>query len=387
MQSAPELVVVDDEPRVANALKLEIGLEFPSAPFSIRTFNDAASCAEHVREHPDSVFLVISDLRMPGMNGSELLARIRALSADIQTMLLTAFVDVPDIQRAVSTSIQSLLLKPWTSESLVAEVNKAWHTWTLRKENEALKREIDLLLGSAGDFQMNLFSAAIPQGRFADFDVSFLPHQQYHCGGDFYDIIDLGEGRYTILLGDVSGHGPRSAMVAAMAKTAIRLTIDQRPDCAGDPGLLVARLNDFFCKMLEGAQGLLIALSAVHIDCPRASCTVVSAGQPSALIAGKDGAILLEGGNHAIGVIPASRFQAVSINLNPGDCLALYTDGLVESTHGQMMLDRERIRRELAVAGKLPAAAITQRFRNLLPGSVFTDDVTLITVRYPGPPK
>jgi sigma-B regulation protein RsbU (phosphoserine phosphatase) len=251
MNGRPEIVLVDDEPRVTQSLEREIRLEAGDEAFTITSFNTPEISIPYIADHQDTVFLVISDLRMPEMNGSELLIRIRERCPELQTVLLTAYTDIDNIQRAVSASIQGLLFKPWTHESIIAEIHKAHAARKLQEENRLLKRRIDDMLRSAGDFQQSLLAQAVPESQRVSFDIAFQPHEEFHCGGDFYDVMDVGEERYMTLLGDVTGHGPKPAMIAAMLSMAIHSVTDENPKLKTEPDKLLKKLNDYFCTMLS----------------------------------------------------------------------------------------------------------------------------------------
>ena len=77
MSGIPEIVLVDDENRVTQSLEREIRMAFGSEEFRITRFENPEEAAAYTAPPPDNLFLVISDLRMPHMSGSELLAKVR----------------------------------------------------------------------------------------------------------------------------------------------------------------------------------------------------------------------------------------------------------------------------------------------------------------------
>ncbi len=383
----PELVIVDDEVRVGASLERELSLEFAERPFSVRVFTDPRECVDWVSSHPEGVFLVISDLRMPGMNGSDLLAKVRQAGKDIQTILLTAYVDIPDIQKAVSTSIMSLLFKPWSRDHLVAEVERALSAWSLRTENARLRRELDGMLESAGDFQRALFAHAAPSFAKLDVDVAFLPHDVYHCGGDFYRILDDGAGGCLAVVGDVAGHGPKPAMVAAMATAAIGWAAEADPRLLLDPGRFLAAINDRFCAMVASSPELLMAMTAIRFDPDADRLSFATAGQPPAWLLRGGRATPLHTGNTALGAVPGQGFASGSAEFLPGDLVFCHTDGLTESVRSAWCLDGPELAAAIEACASSRAAEAVERFKPLLPGAAFSDDVTVLRVErlIPGP--
>lgn len=382
-----ELVIVDDEPRVTQSLEREIRLEFGAEAFQITSFNDPEGALAYIRTRKDAVFLVISDLRMPQMNGSELLVLIRKDCPDVQTVLLTAFTDIDNIQRAVSASIQGLLFKPWTRESITNEVEKARTLWSLKRENSTLRRRIDEMLRDAGDFQKALFAQSIPDSASVAFDISFNPHADFHCGGDFYNILEIDKGRYLALLGDVTGHGPKSAMIAGMVLSALKAITDADPSLRTKPDHLMKRLNDQFCGLLSCAPETLVSLAAVYVDTPGKVLSLATAGLPPVAHIRDGQPELLGTPNHMLGAFPDTPFYKTERFLTPGDRIVMSTDGLVESVPEFFHLSAELEIGILASRADYSAKAIVEDCRKLLPGAAFTDDVTVISLEILAEPK
>lgn len=92
--------------------------------FSVYAFTNPLIALEHFRVNSDSYVLIISDLRMPGMDGIELIKKVKAINPDIRTLLITAF-EVEDSvfhQYKKGNLIDSILQKPITMKNLVTEV-------------------------------------------------------------------------------------------------------------------------------------------------------------------------------------------------------------------------------------------------------------------------
>jgi sigma-B regulation protein RsbU (phosphoserine phosphatase) len=384
MTGRPEIVLVDDEPRVTQSLEREIRLEAGDDAFTITSFNNPENSISYITEHQDTVFLVISDLRMPEMNGSELLIKLRQSCPELQTVLLTAYTDIDNIQRAVSASIQGLLFKPWTHESIIAEISKAHAARKLQEENRLLKRRIDDMLRSAGDFQQSLLALTIPESQRVSFDIAFRPHEEYHCGGDFYDIIECGDERYMTLLGDVTGHGPKPAMIAAMLSMAIHSVTNENPQLRTEPDLLLKKLNDYFCALLSCSPETLVALTAVFVDTKARSLAVATAGMPPVVHIRDGKPELISTPNRILGGFPDTPFYKTERFLNPGDVIFLATDGLVEVVQSSFHATDDAVAEIFTGRRNYRTDSIIERFREILPEKTFTDDVTVIAMTIEG---
>ncbi|TCW61408.1 hypothetical protein C5O22_06200 [Treponema sp. J25] len=382
MNTKYELVLVDDESRVTEALEREIRHIFGDERFSIKAFNDPLISAKYIADNRDSVFLVISDLRMPAMSGSELLTLVRKASPEIQTILLTAYTDIEDIQKAIMASIQSLLFKPWTRDSLETEIAKAYELWNIRRENTLLASRIDSMLKEAGEFQKRLFASTIPSISELQIEVSFIPFETFHCGGDFFEFRRLDDNNFFVILGDVAGHGLKSAMMAVMLKTAMDELIALEPGLPETPDLFLSSLNNYYCQLLRNEPEVLIDLVAVTISIEKKRLSVANAGMPSVIYVHQALPEFLSGGNPMLGAFIDAPFTQVEREFVPGDRLFLFTDGLIESVPHFFTMKGPEVISTLQTMPEQPIEDIVATFRSALPGGCFTDDVTLMSILF-----
>ncbi len=384
MENRFVLVLVDDEPGITRSLEREIRLEFGHDAFEIVTFNDPVEALSWISDRINEVFLVIADLRMPEMNGSDLLVRIRALSETVQTILLTAYTDIDSIQKAVSSSILSLMFKPWKRGELVTEIDRALRMRKCKLENALLKGRIDEMLASAGEFQRSLFSLEPPQSKRLSWSVSFNPLETYHCGGDFYEIDGVDADRYLVVVGDVTGHGPKSAAIACMLKVALRASLERAPYLRVAPDLLLAELNDLFCDLLEPTPEILLPMHVAFVDPAAKTVSLASAGMPPAILARKGIPRLFPCSNPVPGAFKTSEYAKVDIALEPGDRFILYTDGLAESAPAFFSREGEDFLKHVTARADYSADALLSSFRDAIPDCRFSDDVTIVSMLFEG---
>lgn len=385
-QSKPLLVLVDDDIQVLRALEREIRLSLDHLGFAVLGFDDSLNCLDFLEAESHRVFLLISDLRMPRMRGSDLLERVHRDFPEILTILLTAYADLPDLQKTVSASIHGLIFKPWTSDQLQAEIIKAWDMYRFRREHRRMETQLKQQLLDAAQFQQQLFSAQIPEDSRYRFDIWYRPVDQYQVGGDLYDIVPLDNGRMLILLGDVSGHGIKPALVGAMVKTLYQgFLLDhsgQPAEDAPSPAALVSHLNRGVCSLMGDNRDILVAFTAMVIDPGTNTLTVCSAGQPPVFVLRDDSAIPLVSKDPAPGIMLSSRYRDIDYPLLTGDRVVLLTDGLIEDESQQKRLSREQMMTTLLrnSAGPLSAKALAKGFLMGLGSPDFKDDSTLIAL-------
>jgi len=174
---------------------------------------------------------------------------------------------------------------------------------------------------SARELQQVLIPETLPELPGFAVTSAYRPAQE--VGGDFFQIIPL-EGRYAgstlILLGDVSGKGLKAAMTVSLIVGAARTLARFAPR----PGELLAELN----VRLDGRlQGGFVTCLAMLLD-KEGRCTIASAGHPAPFLNDRE---LPLPGALPLGLVPASTYEEVSIDLFEGDRVTLYTDGLLEA--------------------------------------------------------
>ncbi len=143
------LLIVDDEPNVLNALRrlCQNGAILPAIPDpSISTFTSPIDALDYVDRHP--VDLVVSDYRMPDMDGATFLARVKERQPDAARIIMSACSDIDGIVRAVNhAGIFRFVSKPWSDPDLKAAITEVLSHRALLLENRRLADEVRVQQG------------------------------------------------------------------------------------------------------------------------------------------------------------------------------------------------------------------------------------------------
>ncbi|HET6410392.1 MAG TPA: PP2C family protein-serine/threonine phosphatase, partial [Chthoniobacteraceae bacterium] len=158
--------------------------------------------------------------------------------------------------------------------------------------------------------------------------LSFAAHYRpaRHVGGDFYDVMDMGE-RYFFVIGDVSGKGMPAALLMAQALSTLRLILE--PTIS--PAIALSRWNDMLCGTT--IRGMFITAMLGRIDPKQRELEIASCGHSEPLLVRHSGqveSIPLPGGP-PLGVVPDRTMRSRVISLEANDWVVTYTDGLSES--------------------------------------------------------
>lgn len=220
--------------------------------------------------------------------------------------------------------------------------------------------------------------AELPHGFAVRYQAASRPLQ---VGGDWYDVVDLDDGRIAMVVGDCVGHGLAAATVMGQVRSACRALLFDNPS----PGAALAGM-DRFAARLPGAQ-CTTAVCAV-LDPKTGELVYSSAGHPPPVLVEADGTTrkLDEGHTIALGVRPDWSRPEARLTIPARATLLLYTDGLVE---------RRRVTLEHGISR---AAGLVQDGRDstldeladqimsgLAPGGGYQDDVVLLLYRHPAP--
>ena len=177
--------------------------------------------------------------------------------------------------------------------------------------------------------QRSLLPAAPPAVEGIDVAVRYLPAEG-DLGGDWYDVFTLPSGKTGIVMGDVEGHGLRSAIVMGRLRSALRAyALDH-----DDPAEVLQRLDRKLCHFeAEISATVLYAVTEPPFD----QVVICNAGHPAPLIAheGQEVADVADiSPGLLLGLDPEEPRQSEKIAVEPGTALAFYTDGLVERRTG-----------------------------------------------------
>jgi DNA-binding NtrC family response regulator len=132
----PAILIVEDEPKMRRLLELNLG-EDGASTFSA---GDAEAGLKILRQEP--VDLVLTDFKLPGMNGMEFLHAIRQINADIPVVMMTAYGSVETAVEAMKNGATNYVLKPFSLEEIKLVIRKELDVRQLRAENRTLREEL-----------------------------------------------------------------------------------------------------------------------------------------------------------------------------------------------------------------------------------------------------
>jgi phosphoserine phosphatase RsbU/P len=231
-------------------------------------------------------------------------------------------------------------------------------------------------LQRAREIQESLLPKVIPQ--VPGFEVASAWQPARAVGGDYFDVLKLGESRLAICIADVSGKGVPAALLMANVQASLRASVRD----LDSPARVCGIVNGMLCESIAGDKfvtffcGVLDATSRVFRYC--------NAGHPYPILVSSGTVRTLDQGGAVLGVFPDWKYEDSSVDLSPGDRLLLFTDGITEAASPQ---GEEFGMERVAGFAKTNAANSSARMNEQLLaqvtafcGAQFHDDATLLVL-------
>jgi phosphoserine phosphatase RsbU/P len=200
-------------------------------------------------------------------------------------------------------------------------------------------------------------------------------------GGDFYDILPLDDGRLIVTVGDVAGKGSPAALLMALLLAMMRTLVDERLE----PAPLVTRLNVQVCRHAPASR--FITLFYAVFEPLTGALVYVSAGHMPPLLMRANGSCeRLSDGGIALGMFEQSTYTTGRAMLQPGDLVAIYSDGITEAENpAGKPFDEVGLETALKAASKETLATIganvVRAVERHTDEKKFADDLTILLLR------
>jgi serine phosphatase RsbU (regulator of sigma subunit) len=227
---------------------------------------------------------------------------------------------------------------------------------------------------TAETLQRSLLPQSVPEPENLDLAVRYVPGiEGMEIGGDWYNVTDVGEGRFFFAVGDVSGRGVTAASLMAELRFAIKAYAKENPE-PGDVMNRISRLSRI------GDTGHFATVLCGLLDNASRTLTLASAGHPNPVLAhGGRAELLATETGPPIGV-QHDRYPAVRTPVPHGATLIAYTDGLVERRGESIDEGLERLRQVSATGG--PLEPLLDRLLSTLVPQGSSDDIVLVGVHW-----
>jgi sigma-B regulation protein RsbU (phosphoserine phosphatase) len=232
-------------------------------------------------------------------------------------------------------------------------------------------------LNRAREIQQALLPKELPW--IDGFEIAGIWEPARTVGGDYFDVIRLGEKKLGICIADVVGKGVPAALLMANVQATVRAYASESVSPAG----LCDRVNSVVCANI--AEGKFVSLFYGILDGEEKTLRFTSAGHPRPILKNTLGTVAqLDNGGAVLGIFPNWKYEDSFVQLVPGDLLVLFTDGITEAAraNGEQLGEEGLIQLVTRLAGEPPSKLNAKLLADVkgFCASHMQDDATLLTI-------
>jgi serine phosphatase RsbU (regulator of sigma subunit) len=319
------ILIVDDDPQFRQFLI--VWLKTRGFQVEVAASGEEAVAQLESAARPDLVFL---DVLLPGITGLQVLELIRDQADDMAIILTTAYGSEPVAINALRRGADDYLRKPFDTREFQAILQRTLDRLRLRRQNTALRaqldekhRQLEAELSRAARIQAELLPTQVP--KLAGFELAARCIPAREVGGDFYDWHRVTPSLLNLTMGDVMGKGMPAALLMTTVRATMRAVAGQNA-----PSATIHATASALDADLSGA-GSFVTLFHAQLDIAQRRLAYVDAGHGHVFVRRANGtALALTERGIPLGIMSNQAYDEGSIDLQPGDALVLYSDGLVD---------------------------------------------------------
>jgi sigma-B regulation protein RsbU (phosphoserine phosphatase) len=368
--SAPRTLIADDQPDVLEALHLLLKRE----GYQIEAVNSPKAVLDRLHDREYDVLLMDLNYALDttsGQEGLDLLARVQKLDSTLPVVVMTAWGSIRLAVEAMQRGAADFVEKPWDNSKLLSTLRTQIESRNERRSGAARESgEIE----AASATQRGLLPQAIPQ--FPGYEISAAWRPAGAVSGDYLDLLRLDANHLALSVADVIGKGVPAALLMSNVQAAVHaLAGEMLPT-----GELCRRINRIVAANV--GSGKFITFFYGVLDSAR-RFSYTNAGHCEPILVRQNGeCVRMNHGGVVLGVFPDWEYREEHVDLEPGDRLVLFTDGITEIANATgEEFGEERLMELLRANRALDAEAIEKRVMAAIAefsGGNFQDDATLI---------
>jgi phosphoserine phosphatase RsbU/P len=369
--SAPRTLIADDQPDVLEALHLLLKRE----GYQIEAVNSPKAVLERLHNREYDVLLMDLNYALDttsGQEGLDLLARVQKLDNTLPVIVMTAWGSIRLAVEAMRRGAADFVEKPWDNSKLLSTLRAQVETRSVRRGGASRESgEIE----EASVTQRGLLPRSIPD--FPGFAISAAWRPAGAVSGDYLDVLRLDSNHLALCVGDVIGKGVAAALLMSNVQAAVHaLAGEMLPT-----GELCGRINRIVAGNL--GSGKFITFFYGVLDGASRRFSYTNAGHCEPILVRRTGeCVRVDHGGVVLGVFPDWSYYEQHVDLEPGDRLVLFTDGITEIANADAEeFGEERLMDVLRTHRALDAEAMQKRVMGAIAefsGGNFQDDATLI---------
>jgi sigma-B regulation protein RsbU (phosphoserine phosphatase) len=368
------VLIADDQQHILFALQMLLG----GSGFSTETVTHPSRVLHALEsESFDAVLIDLNYTRdtVGGIEGLELVSRIRSIDSVVPVLVMTAWSTVDLAVEAMRRGASDFVQKPWENRDLLQKLEQ--QVARAREQRQRLRlREEELQ--DAREIQASLLPKRLPEVR--GYEIAAVNQPLRFVGGDYYNVVRIDDRHTAVCIADVAGKGMPAALLMSTLQAALQPLIAQKLP----PSELCFRLNRILCDVMP--VGKFISFFYGVLDNQQNQLTYCNAGHNPPLLIRADGASTeLDAQGAVLGQFPEWQYRQSELEMLGGDRLLLFTDGLVENyDEGDEVFGEQSL---IGIARQNPSPTAGELMQSLMnaaaqrSGGKFRDDASLIVLK------
>ncbi|MCY4041105.1 MAG: SpoIIE family protein phosphatase [Gammaproteobacteria bacterium] len=374
------ILVVDDEPDIEHLVLQRMRREIRRGDYIFEFAGNGVEALERLSKR-DDVDMVVSDINMPHMDGLTLLEQIPKVDPSVKSVIVSAYGDMKNIRTAMNRGAFDFVTKPIDFEDLRVTIDRTLEHLEMLREALASRDKLVAIqheLGVASQMQQSILPKVFPKTDHLSLHASMTPARD--VGGDFYDFVPLTDGKIGMTIADVSDKGVPAALFMMSSRTMLKGSAIG----LSEPQEVLAEVNDLL--ETDNTTAMFVTVLYAVYDPRSGELTYASGGHDPPIVVRSDGTVEVQPntGGIALGIAPGFKFSQNTVQLQPGDRVAMFTDGVTEAARAdEEQFGLTRLQETLAAIGAGDAedltAAVLDAVHEFVSDAPQSDDITFLS--------
>lgn len=319
----PRTLIADDQPDVRAALHLLL----KGAGYQTEAADSPKAVLDAIKQQKFD--LVLMDLNYArdttsGKEGLDLISRILDVDNDLPIVVMTAWATVDLAVESMRLGVRDFVQKPWENSRLLRKLRTQIEQGRVRRRQHDRDHQLKLELNEAREIQRGLMPRRMPQ--LPGFSLANAWQPAHDVSGDYLGAFRLSDARAALCVADVAGKGFPAALLMSNMQAALKSLASE----STSPSDLCTKLNRLMCSNTPLRKFVTCFYADLDVFNRRVKFT--NAGHNPPMLMKQDGQCFrLEDGGAVLGAFDGSTYAEREVQLNSGDKLLLFTDGVTEA--------------------------------------------------------
>ena len=388
--AAIKILSVDDEAPLELLMKQYFRRKIRNGEYEFFFAHNGLEALALLYNNPD-IEIILSDINMPEMDGLTLLAKVNEMrNPALRVIMVSAYGDMRNIRQAMNNGAFDFATKPidmddlaLTIEKAIAQIDFVHKSLAEHSQLESLKNDLTI----AKDIQQYILPRVFPPfpEEAERLDIYASMEAAKDIGGDFYDFFRVDDDHIALTIADVCGKGIPAALFMAVSRTMIR----SKGSLCKSPGECLTESNRLMAAY--SVDNMFVTVFYAIYNTKTGQMTYCNAGHNPPHLLRADGSIkhLPLAKNTIVGVFDDIEFAEETLQLEQGDALVMFTDGVTEAFNpafeafGEERLDCI-LTAQTGQGSQHIIEAVKSAMKEFVDGAEQSDDVTMLVIKRKG---